>query len=154
MLCGHGLSQNSLLDKFKSFSMLTKRFSAAVISPVYGATENLTWISPSQFYQEKSRSYQRSSGTAAYIFPLLIKSRTFLMNGPSAWCPLSWHNVTELALEAKESVLLWQTNRETPAHVPEHVLFRAEGCGAAALNTPKQGGGGVLSARACVRACG
>lgn len=65
MLCGHGLSQNSLLDKFKAFSMLTKRFSAAVISPVYGATENLTWISPSQFYQEKSRSYQRSSGTAA-----------------------------------------------------------------------------------------
>ena len=90
MLCGHGLSQNSLLDKFKAFSMLTKCFSAAVISPVYDATENLTWISPSsQSYQEKSRSYQRSSGTAAYIFPLLIKSRTFLMNGPSARCPLS-----------------------------------------------------------------
>ena len=43
MLCGHGLSRNGLLYKFNAFSTLSKRFShtAAVTSPVCGATENL-----------------------------------------------------------------------------------------------------------------
>ena len=57
---------------------------------------------------------QRSLGTAAYIFTLFIKSRTFLMNPPesvlknsaSAWCSWSQQNRTEFTLEAKESFVL------------------------------------------------